>query len=181
MIVCLGWGSLIWDTAGLEIRGQWEPNGPAVPVEYLRQSNNGRLTLVIDKETPKAIVLWARMRSTNLADAGENLRIREGRTKSEYIGSWSYGDPSPEVIPDLSRWAATIQANAVIWTALPAKFNGNDFQKPSYQEAVKYLRELPKDKRSLAEEYVRRTPLQIRTPYRELFERDFGWEPEHVT
>lgn len=181
MIVCLGWGSLIWNTDDLEISGQWEPNGPEVPVEYLRQSNNGRLTLVIDKEASKSAVLWARMRTTKLAEAKENLRIREGKTKREYIASWSPGDPNPEAIPGLSHWATTIQANAVIWTALPAKFDDNDFQKPSYQEAVKYLRELPPDKRIIAEEYVRRTPPQIRTPYRELFERDLGWEPEHAT
>ena len=178
MIVCLGWGSLIWNPDCLAIIGKWKMNGPEVPVEYLRQSNNGRLTLVIDPQVPKSTVLWAKMKTNNLAEAKENLRVREGKAKPEYIGSWRQGDPGPEEIPTLALWAEQVQASAVIWTALPAKFDNMNFRKPSYPEAVKYLKGLPRDKRILAEEYVRRTPLQVRTPYREHLEDEFGWTPE---
>jgi hypothetical protein len=177
MIVCLGWGSLIWNPNGLVISGQWQPNGPSVPVEYLRQSNNGRLTLVIDKTAPKSTALWARMQTVNLADAMENLRLREGNTRIEYIGCWRYADPEPEAIPGLARWAATINARAVIWTALPARFAGEDFRRPGYNEALQYLRALPQDIKTIAEAYVRRTPAQIRTPYRDKIETDLGWKP----
>lgn len=180
MIVCLGWGSLIWNPGALGVKGQWEPNGPNAPVEYLRQSSDGRLTLVIDKESQKTVVLWVRMRATNLEAAKENLCMREG-TKRKYIGSWRKGDPVPEEIPDLSHWAASIKADAIILTALQAKFNGDNFQKPSYQEALNYLKGLPQETRSKAEDYVRKTPRQIRTPFRELFEKDLGWVPENAT
>lgn len=177
MIVCLGWGSLIWNPDSLPIHGKWEPNGPEVPVEYLRQSSDGRLTLVIDKDVKKSIVLWARMRTAQVTEARESLRMREGRTKQEYIGSWRTGEASPEVIPTLAKWANEIKADVVIWTALPTKFHDENHDKPTYQEALEYLKNLPPEKQSAAEEYVRRTPLQIRTPYRESFERDLGWRP----
>jgi len=181
MIVCLGWGSLIWNPNGLEISGRWQLNGPPVPVEYLRQSFNGRLTLVIDKDVPKSPALWAKMQTMELDAAMENLRRREGNTLLEYIGCWRYGDPDPDVIPGLVRWAQSIQASAVIWTALPARFAGEDFIRPTYQEALQYLSALPQDIKTIAEEYVRRTPVQVRTPYRDNLETDLGWEPAVVT
>ena len=92
MIVCLGWGSLIWDPGSLDISGGWEMNGPEVPVEYLRQSNKDRMTLVIEPSVPKQTVLWAKMETKDLIGAKESLRIREGKTKHEYIGTWSRRD-----------------------------------------------------------------------------------------
>ena len=177
MIVCLGWGSLIWNPNGLEIDGQWQPNGPPVPVEYLRQSDNGRLTLVIDKAVPRSRALWAKMQTMDLAAAMENLRLREGNTLIEYIGRWRYGEPDPGEIPGLADWAQSIQASAVIWTALPARFAGEDFRRPDYSEVLQYLSALPQHIKPIAEEYVRRTPAQIRTRYRDYLETDLGWEP----
>jgi hypothetical protein len=177
MIVCLGWGSLIWNPNGLAMSGQWQPNGPALAVEYLRQSYNGRLTLVIDQQAPKSPVFWSGMLTDDLDAAMESLRRREGNTRLEYIGRWRSGETDPEGIPGLADWAETIQASAVIWTALPARFDGEDFRRPSYQQALQYLSALPRDIKTIAEEYVRRTPAQIRTPYRDSLETDLGWEP----
>lgn len=57
MIVCLGWGSLIWDQKNLPVKGQWHEDGPSLPVEFVRQSINGRLTLVIDQSSQLMPVL----------------------------------------------------------------------------------------------------------------------------
>lgn len=54
MIVCLGWGSLIWNPGVLKTQGYWHDSGPKISVEYLRQSKDGRLTLVIDEGGEKS-------------------------------------------------------------------------------------------------------------------------------
>jgi len=175
MIICLGWGSLIWNSESLAISGGWQEHGPEVPVEYLRQSRDGQLTLVIEPGVPKVTVLWAKMQTNDLGAAKENLRQREGGTKIEYIGFWAQDSECPADIPNLAHWAKIIGATAVIWTALPAKFDGEDYRKPTVDEAIAYLEQLEPRRRALAEEYVRRTPLQISTRYRSSFEEHFGW------
>ena len=174
MIVCLGWGSLIWNQGELAIIGKWEPNGPIVPVEYLRQSIDGRLTLVIDENASRCTVLWAKMKIKVLVEAKKNLQDREG-TVSKHIGSWCNGEDCPKCIPDLDKWAISNNVDSVIWTALPPKFNNIDCRKPTYEEALEYLHNLPPNKSTLAKEYVCKTPEQIQTKFREGFERDLGW------
>ncbi|HOW68396.1 MAG TPA: hypothetical protein P5055_13320 [Candidatus Paceibacterota bacterium] len=48
-IAILGWGSLIWNPRDLPITGDWQGDGPVLPIEFTRISDNGRLTLVIDE------------------------------------------------------------------------------------------------------------------------------------
>jgi hypothetical protein len=178
MIICLGWGSLIWNPDSLAISGGWQKDGPDVPVEFLRQSKDGRLTLVIEPNVPKSTVLWAKMQTNDLNEAKEILRLREGKTKREYIGAWTQNDESPLGIPGLGSWAAQIGVTAVIWTALPAKFDGTDYRKPTLNEAIAYLDQLEPNIKARAEEYVRKTPQQITTPYRSGFEKHFAWAPQ---
>ena len=55
----------------------WNPDGPRLPIEFVRQSNNGCLTLVIDpksKVTPRTL---DSLQVANLPDAIEALRKRE--------------------------------------------------------------------------------------------------------
>src|SRR5580693_6858747 len=103
-IACLGWGSLVWDPRELSIRREWFKDGPFVPVEFARQSSDGRMTLVIDRRAAPIRVLWAHMVPVELSVARDALRDREGiprAARPSLIGSWQRGDPAPAHIPDL--------------------------------------------------------------------------------
>lgn len=174
-IACLGWGSLIWAPGNLPVEKEWFEDGPKIRIEFTRQSKDGRLTLVIVPNAPEVSSLWAIMTVGDIADARASLKEREGTPKHEYIGSWSEGDQAPTSIPSLPNWAAARNIKGVVWTALPAKFNSEN-RAPSPSEAIKYLSSLTGEARVRAEEYVRKAPAQINTPYRKLIVSELGWK-----
>jgi hypothetical protein len=179
-IACLAWGSLVWDRRQLPISGEWFKDGPLVPVEFSRQSDNGRITLVIDPKAEPVRVLWAHMLSSSLADAQKALRDREGirgATWLSRIGSWRSGDSTPRDIPDLPQWAKARGLDGVIWTALAPKFGGKD-RSPSADEVIAYLRRLSGTVRDNARQYVEKAPLQIDTIYRREIEAALGWSSQ---
>lgn len=178
-IACIGWGSLIWDSRSLPIQRAWFQDGPFIPVEFARQSADGRLTLVIEPNAKFVRTLWAKMDDMELESAIEALRKREGIPKSAInkIGNWSIGDESPNHIPELPEWAKSVGIEAVIWTALGPKFNKIDGEVPSVEQAVQYLRSLSGSALDEAEKYIRRTPVQVDTEYRRRFEAELGWSP----
>lgn len=178
-IACLGWGSLIWDRRLLPIQRWWFEDGPFVPIEFTRQSSDGRITLVVEPSAAPVRVLWALMLRTELEEAKQALRDREGITADNWmsrIGSWQRGDEDPPAMPSLSNWAQAHGLDAVIWTALGPRFNGEE-RSPTVDEVVQYLRTLTGTLRDEAERYVRCTPRQIDTEYRRRIEADLGWSP----
>ena len=177
-IACIGWGSLVWDPRELPIQRKWFEDGPLVPVEFARQSLDGRLTLVIESDSTPVRTLWAIMDDQDLASAIEALRKREGipRKATNKIGRWSSGDEAPKNIPDLPKWAANHGIESVVWTDLGPKFNGEDERVPTVEEAIEYLGSLSGTVRDVAETYICRTPAQIDTRFRRRFEAVFGWK-----
>ncbi len=178
-IACIGWGSLIWNPQDLLITGEWQGNGPQIPLEFARQSRDGRITLVIVPAAKPVTALWSLMSISDLARARESLRDRE-QTNAKYIGSWSKGDESPELISDLADWANLKGMSHVIWTALPPKFGGTDGIIPSADQVVTYLRGLNGNARVKSEEYIRRAPRQVKTAYRDKIEIELGWTPTNT-
>ena len=176
-IACLGWGSLIWDPRNLPIRRYWFKDGPLIPLEFARQSEDDRITLVITLAARPVRSLWALMDSDSLEEAKERLRLREGRTKPEYIGDWSRGQLSPVSIPGLSEWALTRNVDSVVWTALPPKFKGENNRQPGVEDVLQHLQELSGTKQDAAEKYIRRAPRQIDTAYRRRIEAELQWLP----
>jgi len=77
-IACLGWGSLIWRPENLLIRREWFADGVILPIEFARQSKDGRLTLVITEGAKPVRALWALTATDDLATAKNSLLIREG-------------------------------------------------------------------------------------------------------
>lgn len=198
-IVCLAWGSLVWDPRNLRMLGGWHMDGPEVSVEYSRKSNDGRLTLVLTNSSETSPSLYTYLDVDNLDKAAENLGDREGipiKLRKEYIGRWSQGDEDPIFIPGLKQWATRMQVEHVVWTNLPPKLKYTNLDggkietpNPSSDELIAYVIDLKKrytplpkgtdvfsSALFLAERYVRLTPQQIRTPLRKFFEQPgIGW------
>ncbi len=175
-IACLGWGSLIWDDSRpFPIAGNWQLGGPLLPLEFARRSINGCLTLVIHERAPPSPTRWARLPAATLDEAAEALRRREGAWP-EGIGHWP-GANSYLFAPLIGEWAQSKQLHGVVWTALPPKWNRENGRAPTPEEALRYLETLTGETRDKAEEYIRRAPREVRTPYREIFEEKLGWHP----
>src|SRR5450759_3605994 len=172
-IACLGWGSLIWRPGNLLIQRKWFNDGPLLPVEFVRKSDNGRLTLVITETAKPVRTLWALMTTDNIEIAKTSLRIREGISKEKLnsrIGSLTVEDEITEGINlIIKNWAISLKLDAVIWTTLPSKFNNLEGQVPTIDEAISYLRSVDINTWETAQEYVRRTPKQIDTEFRRRF------------
>ena len=178
MIVCLGWGSLIWDHRDLPIGSDWRDDGPDLHIEFARQSRDGRVTLVVAEDCEPVPVFWTRLDVRSLDDARVALAQREGISSAYLdvsVGFWSETSRSRhDDAPSIGEWAESIEASAVVWTALKPRFRDISV-KPSCDEVVAYLSELTGEAQERAEEYVRRTPAQIRTRYRDAIERELGW------
>ena len=176
-IACLGWGSLIWDPRELPIRSAWFEDGPLIPLEFARKSQDGRITLVKVDDAPAVRSLWALMDTVCLDDAKRRLAEREGVRKEnigKHIGSWPH--TSPPTISGLGEWAVARNIDAAVWTALPPKFD-NDETFPDEDQIIAYLGDLTGPERDEAERYVRQAPRQIDTRYRRRIEAVLGWSP----
>jgi hypothetical protein len=172
LIGCLGWGSLIWDPRSLPTRGPWFADGPFLPIEFVRQSEDNRITLVLVPDKALVRSLWTILDVGSWEQAREELGKREGikpENCSKYVGIWPDGQPrNDETTKRIGVWAKSANLDAVVWTNLPPKFKGKDKddQIPTAEEVVSYLSALRGPARDNAERYVRMAPPQIDTDYR---------------
>jgi len=180
-IACLGWGSLIWDPRELPVRGKWFDDGPMLPIEFARQSSDGRITLVLVPPTfPFVRCLWKPMSVRKLTEARTALGHRES-SKSEKpersVDFWPRGSRNRPVATQVARWARDMRLDGVVWTNLPPSFQGQEGRIPTSQEVVNYLRTLRGAERRRSEAYIRNAPRQIDTDYRRAIERQLRWKP----
>lgn len=119
VVACIGWGSLVRNSRGLQIEQPWREDGPRVKVEFLRQSRGDRITLVLDSSAAWVPSLWAPMKLTDIDAAADDLRERE-EIPVQYqrnVGRWSVGEPQPHLIEDLPEWAKARGIDSVICTS----------------------------------------------------------------
>jgi len=174
-VACLGWGSLVWRPEALPVRRVWFADGPLLPIEFARQSDDGRITLVLVSGLPPVRSLWALMSVGELESARAALAKREN---SECIGYWTPDENSgSKFVPSIERWAVSKGIDAVVWTDLPPKFERRNGRVPTAEEVIGYLQNLSEETQRLAEEYIRRAPGQIDTTYRRRIEAELGWTP----
>lgn len=184
-IVCIAWGSLLWSPGPLKLASDWHPDGPPMPLEFVRDSDDSdELAIVLHPPAPLMPTFWAELDTDDLAEAREMLRQREKIRPDlpHWVGSLPHaGVLSITPGADESRiagWMKTHGVDAAVWTACPAKFAHVNERAPSAHEAVAFLAGLQGQQRINAEQYVRKIPKEINTLYRGLFEEKLGWTPE---
>lgn len=170
-IVCIGWGSLVWDPGVLRCVGDWQTDGPTLPLEFARVSRDGRLTLVLTPGAAPVPTLWCELNYHTGEAAQAALAGREG-TAIHAIGLWP-GQPPKHATgyAEISQWGKDRGFDAVTWTALRPRFDGVDGAGPKdAAAAASYLGTLSGDALVRASEYVRRAPDQVRTGFRAALE-----------
>ncbi len=185
-IAVLGWGSLIWCPGGLRIKTKWRSDGPKLPIEFARISQDGRLTLVILPGAEDQQLYWSLSEFDDLDAARQNLKMREGSTSQDIHWLTAEGQttadiPAP-VLESVRGWlAARKQVQAAIWTGLSTnwpKKRGQDF---TSEDAVRYLKELQSGRDlaattfNRAQEYVNNAPSLIQTKARRAMQQE-GWK-----
>jgi hypothetical protein len=177
---CLGWGSLIWCNKALPVQGQWLSDGPAMPIEFARESRDKRITLVICEGIATINTLWCYLEVGSLTEAKKALAAREGITEANIkhsVGFWSANEMTAGPCGKLiGEWSVGRNIDGVVWTALKPRFGGAQ-RMPSMEEVITHLRGLEGVEKDAAEEYVRLAPRQIVTSYRAAIERELGWLP----
>lgn len=180
-IACLGWGSLIWDPRDLPIRGCWFDDGPLLPIEFARESRDGRITLVICDVyvVYRVRALWVLMEESDREAARRALASRESVSKDEIdnsIGFWeASGKSSGAAAQEIAGWAQIKRLDAVVWTSLEVGLRNERGKLPTIDRILDHLRSLPHAQGKLAEEYIRKAPPQIDTDYRRRIAKEFGW------
>lgn len=199
-IVCLGWGSLIWDPDNLPVEhtdpveSAWMPDGPLLPVEFARHSGGNRMTLVLVPDRKAVPVLWTPLLVADLETAKRSLAARECRRKDRRpptddtirrfvdssCGWWSRDDSQGGCIDIIGRWAVSRSLLAVVWTDLPARFNEIDGRIPTAEQVIDFLQGRKGKELKKARDYITRAPKQISTDYRNQIEAKLGWRPTGV-
>lgn len=174
-IAILGWGSLIWNPRDLPITGDWQGDGPVLPIEFSRISDNGRLTLVIDERHGADVpTRYAVSPRPTLNEAVTDLQRREG-CPPENIGflevathriSPRAAERHPAACERIKAWAVEKGFDAVVWTALGRRFKDRINVPFSPAAAVRYLQGLPDPQKESALEYLRNAPPEVMTPVR---------------
>lgn len=174
-IAIIAWGSLVRDPRTLKIKDDWCNSGPELNIEFSRVSKDGRLTLVIDAYNgAKVKTYFAQSKRNDLGDAIADLRDREEtiRKRIGFIESTNDNSSKVEfsdqidVFQNIQAWCKNSNYDAAIWTALPSQFKEQTSLPFSVDNAIGYLRGLPKSAKSNALEYIRNAPKEVVTPVR---------------
>ena len=173
-IAVLGWGSLVWDPASLDLDGPWQTGGPILPLEFSRLTGDGRLVLCIDSGTGSPVTTrWAMSRRGTVAEVVVDLATRL-RVPGERIGGCvpAAGEVRTfhkSVAPAIIAWAGDRGIDAVLWSDLPSNFKSF-----SIARGVAYLAKRdPEEAARARQEFVRAAPEEETLLRRAL--RENGW------
>lgn len=181
-IACLGWGSLIWNPGSLNLASGWKCDGPELPIEFARESSDGRITLVLVEGLKKSSALWAMLHAVNIESAKAELARREGVAQHNIkhsIGYWDFNSDisNGKCSEEIAIWGEEKGLDGVVWTNLKYGLRASRDVLPNIIDIEEHLNSLSGTQRDIAEEYVRKTPTQIQTQFRSELEQRMGWYP----
>ena len=143
-IAILGWGSLIWCPGSLAIRTAWHADGPQLPIEFARISDDERLTLVILPGRQKQPTYWALSSFDKLELAKANLQKREGckRASDIHCAVASQGSGSDDkIVSEVSAWLKDKpDLDAAAWTGLTSNWEEKKSKQFGAREALESFR-----------------------------------------
>ncbi len=180
----IGWGSLLWSPRTLAAERPWRRDGPRLPIEFARIAANLRITLVATAGVEPIPTYWVTSRHRTLDDAAENLRVREGPTRREWIhlaDRDGHRDMAGGVIHDVagsavSEWLATRDdLDGVVWTGIPTTGLDASSVDVLTEQVIAYLRSLKGVAARRAREYIERAPPATDTAVRRAVEHRLGW------
>lgn len=176
---------MAWSTTGPSIDGVWRKDGPELPLEYAvapcvtQEGRKSVLSLALRPGWKRNPVLWSMMETGNVSEAVWELAALMGCGERQIglidIEGGERRGAHAEVLEEVERWAEEQswrgnKIDAIVWTAQLA-------EEMTSREVVRMLRSLDGRERRDTETYVRSTPSQLRTPFREIMERELGWTP----
>lgn len=185
-ITLVSFGSLLWNNKGLRI-SKFKDNGPFLPLEFSRISQDGRLTLVIDERSGRDNPTFhAKMKYNTLQKAIKALQTRE-KIKDENIdrsigvvdvvnkqvnlGAQKY---SKRVLDSLYQWGLSNKVDFIIFSALSVRFKDAINVPFSSFSAMAYLEGIEDEEvLNRAIEYIQKVP-RVSTNFRELFEHNIN-------
>ena len=171
-IACIGWGSLIPEPGNLPCLTGWEADGPELPVEFARESEDGRLTLVLVRGARPSTTLWCQLASDTMDGAVRALQQRERTPSDRSIGRWPDVTGQYPFGSEVGQWAEKHKLDGVVWTALKPGFRANRDEPATLAGAVAHLRGLDGPALAKAARYIRQAPAQIRTEFRAALESE---------
>jgi len=179
-IAILAWGSLLWDPRELQLATPFALTGPSLPIEFCRVSKDHRLTLIIDETFGTLCGTYAATSAnTELDQAVENLRLREGMSGAADVGFVTIATQErspaatkrhPHAVETIADWTQNAGYDAAIWTALDSHFESRTGEPFSVNAALRFLEALEQQDAAAfarALEYIRRAPPATLTPVRE--------------
>ena len=178
-IAILAWDSLLVNSKDMFIE-KWRRNGPVLPLEFSRISEDGKLTVVIDcNGGANNKVFYTISKHQSIDNVIKEILSKE-KINYENLGVLNVENKtgSPRIfvydkiiIDNITDWAKKNKIDTVIWIALGRKFKDKIGIRFSSLNALNYFLSLDGKTEKLALYYLRRVPKQIKTPTRLLLEK----------
>lgn len=143
-----------------------------LPIEFARESNDGRITLVLCDGVKAVQSYWCFLAVEDVSAAMLALAHREGITSrmAKDIGRWNLVDDKSYGCCDaeIAEWAKTRGLDGVVWTNLPCGLRNSRGVMPTEDGVLAHLAQLTGESYERAKRYVELAPAQIDTTYRPL-------------